>query len=57
MYTYGNLVKDRRGDLVRTAARCRLSARARQARAPRRHHARALPVRLLAGIRVRKVPA
>ena len=51
------LVKDRRDDLTRTAARCRLAARARQPRAPRRHHATAVPVRLLAGLRARKVPA
>jgi hypothetical protein len=53
----GYLVKARRDDLVRTAAQCRLAARARRARVPRRHRARAVPVRLLAGIRARKVPA
>jgi hypothetical protein len=51
------LVKDRRDDLVRTAARCRLAARVRHAHPTRRHHATAVPVRLLAGLRARKVPA
>jgi hypothetical protein len=57
MYINGNLVKDRQDDLMRTAARCRLAARARQARAPQRHHVRAVPARLLAGIRAGKAPA
>jgi hypothetical protein len=57
MYINGNLVKDRQDDLMRTAARCRLAARARQARAPQRHHATAVPVRLLAGKRAGKAPA
>ena len=57
MYSYGNLVKDRRDDLMRTAARCRHGARARQAHAPRPHRARAVPARLLAGMRARKAPA
>jgi hypothetical protein len=55
MYDY--LVKDRRDDLMSTAARCRLAARARQPRTPRRHHATAVPARLLAALRARKVPA
>ena len=57
MYIHDYLVKDRRDDLMRTAAQCRLAVQARQARAPRRHHATAVLVRLLAGIRARKVPA
>jgi len=53
---YGYLVKARRDDLMRTATRCRRAAQARHACA-RRHHATAVPARLLAGLRARKVPA
>jgi hypothetical protein len=57
MDTHLYFTKARRDDLMRTAARCRLAAQVRHARAPRRHRATAGPARLLAGLRARQVPA
>ena len=50
-YSYDYLVQARHHDLMRAAARSRLAAQARLARAPRRRHVITAPARLLAGVR------
>ena len=55
MYTHDYLVKARHDDLMRAAARYRLAAQIRRARAPRRRRLTAAPVRLLAGIRAQSI--
>lgn len=55
MYAHDYLVKARHDDLMRAAARYRLAAQVRQARAPRRRQLTAAPVWLLAGIRAQSI--
>ena len=54
MYVHDQLVKARREDLLRAAARDRLAAQARRACSPRRHHLVAAPARRLA-VRLRQL--
>jgi len=51
MYTHDYVVQARHDDLMRAAARSRLAAQVRRARAPRGQHVITAPARLLAGVR------
>jgi hypothetical protein len=55
MYVHDQLVKARRDDLLRAAARDRLTAQARRARSPRRHHLVAAPVQRRPAVRLRQL--
>jgi hypothetical protein len=56
MYVHDQLMKARQDDLLRAAARDRLTAQARRARSPRRHHHLvAAPVRRRPAVRLRQL--
>jgi hypothetical protein len=55
MYVHYQLAKARQDELQQAAARHRLAAQARRARAPRPRHPVAAPTRRLAGIRPRRL--
>jgi hypothetical protein len=55
MYVYYQLVKARQDELQQAAARHRLAAQARRARAPRPRHPMVSPARRLAAMRPRRL--
>jgi hypothetical protein len=55
MYVHYQLAKARQDELLRTAARDRLAAQARRARAQRPHHSSAAPVWRPAAMRLRRL--
>jgi hypothetical protein len=55
MSIHYQLMKARQDELLRTAARDRLAAQARQARPPRPHHPVTAPVRRWAALRLRRL--
>jgi hypothetical protein len=55
MYVHDQLMKARQDDLLRAAARDRLTAQARRARSPRRHHLVTAPMRRRAAVRLRQI--
>ena len=55
MYLHYQLAKARQDELLRTAARDRLTAQARRARTPRRRHLVTAPVRRRAAVRLRQL--
>jgi hypothetical protein len=55
MYIHCQLMKARQDELLRTAARDRLTAQVRRARPPRPHHPTAAPARRPAAMRLRQL--
>ena len=55
MLAYAQLIKAHHDELLRAAARDRLAAQARRARAPQPHHPMTAPVRRLTAIRLRSL--
>ena len=55
MYVHYQLAKARQDELLRTAARDRLAAQARQARPPRPHHPVSTRARRLVAMRLRRL--
>jgi hypothetical protein len=55
MYVHDQLMKARQADVLRAAARDRLTAQARLARTPRRRHLVAGPARRRAAVRLRQL--